>query len=850
MLTTGGGGGPIAGSTAGPHNGSKVPSLLNPYGVSPSASGPGAMVEDSSLLPSSSGINPNYSYDVRKSSIIDTNTLVGHSSLSSLNSFNIGRPMSDMRTTALSPTMSDAASSPTALRPTHTLGTSLHGSISGPSGSAHPTAVDNGIHTNPVANNPTRTNTNGTPAAANGDNASSNPAELLDLYPATVDGGADLISWLFSDTMMSNAKDPILSPTFYSFDSPMSLHSLLSPPSPQDEVTMSEAKRLELMTVIPTLESHEDAGLPSLQRFLAKYWSFVHPQYPILHKPSFQADNCPPGLLWALILTGAVMAKAHDIAGRIAEPLRWHLFGCPEFHPPTKLWVIQSLVLLELYEKTMSNRKNHERAHIHHATTLQLLRRGTVLRGLDSTKESDPWKRWIELESAKRAALMAFVLDVFDATMFGHSMVMSIHEIRLSLPCSESLWAEFPGDKAIPRQQNPPVILALKSLFNHTHVDTGPFGRRVLLAGLLCIANQMQQRDLQVRSLGWGQFKEKWQDVLGSAYDFWKLDYDQILSDDFPNEMMGPNGEGDGKDDNGDATKSVTSGSQSRHLDVLELTGCTSAFYHLGHMGLALSFLDLQIVAGCPSTLNQPIRQIDYENSLRKVNEWSTTMYCKRALWHCVQFLKEMYIEQKPTDADAPSLYFAKCHCPVPDLKEDGTKDSSSTRRESKSERTPRPSGYDASKDPVGKRPNAIYTAALMLWVYGYTINGPENDALVNAEPTMVQGANSEEGDSDRKDYRCSVAQEYADAVEADYAHVPSKEEGHDYILRLSKYSPQDITNASDKHHTVGLLRLVVDSIRGHHAELVQEGRRLLIHCIDRSLGRDKVRCDYMFGRL
>lgn len=41
----------------------------------------------------------------------------------------------------------------------------------------------------------------------------------------------------------------------------------------------------------------------------------------------------------------------------VAEPLRWILFGSPDFDPPAKLWVIQALLLLEMFEKTMTNRK-------------------------------------------------------------------------------------------------------------------------------------------------------------------------------------------------------------------------------------------------------------------------------------------------------------------------------------------------------------------------------------------------------------------------------------------------------------------------------------------------------------
>lgn len=690
---------------------------------------------------------------------------------------------------------------------------------------------------------------------------------------------SDLISWLFSDTVLAtDTKDPLqMSPSFYSFDSPMSLHSLLSPPevTQEDSATITEHKRRELMSYIPNVEGHHDAQLTDLQKYLAKYWACIHPQYPILHKPTFDVHKCPTGLLWTMILVGSAIDKSYDLASKIAEPLRWLIFGSPDFHPPTKLWIIQALVLLELYEKTMSNRKAHERAHIHHATTLQLLRRGSVLRGIESPKELDPWNRWIETEAAKRAALMAFVLDVFDATMFGHSMVMAVHEIRLSLPCPENIWAEFPGDKGIPRLQNTPFLVALKKLLNHTHVDTGPFGRRVLLAGLLCLQHQMQQRDLQICSVGLGQFKETWREVLGPAYNFWKYDYDNSLPgghSDVPGEMV----------------------PHSNYSYAMELQGCTSSFYHLAHMTLFITFLDVQAYAGCPATLNQTIRQVDHENSVRKVNEWAVSVYGRQAYWHAIQFLREMYLTEQ--NKETQSLYFATCNCPNPsddpeheheheneqqqqqqhhhEDKETNNKSNNNNntnkqtnntnntaKKRGKTKKQPKVPlkdmirlDYNAFNDPVGKRPNAVYLCSLIVWAFGYCLEGPEttvlSDTMSGIERDLRNSGNSNDEqltNGDLKPDRLSP-EEAIQIIESDTNHIPSAEDGYEFLHRMSQYEPNEISSATGKNQTVGLIRMVNQSIKHHHAELVQEGRRLLVHCIDRSLGRNKVRCEYMYG--
>src|ERR1700677_3047022 len=78
----------------------------------------------------------------------------------------------------------------------------------------------------------------------------------------------------------------------------------------------------------------------------------------------------------------------HDVTQNCAElsnflacHLRWEIFSDYHFRPPAKLWVFQALLLLEIFEKMYSTRPLHERAHIHHATTLTLMRRGSSLIG-------------------------------------------------------------------------------------------------------------------------------------------------------------------------------------------------------------------------------------------------------------------------------------------------------------------------------------------------------------------------------------------------------------------------------------------------------------------------------------
>ena len=88
--------------------------------------------------------------------------------------------------------------------------------------------------------------------------------------------------------------------------------------------------------------------------------------------------------------------------------MRWLIFSNPDCKPPAKVWVVQSLLLLETFEITSSSRALHERAYLHHGAKIQILRRSPILGG-DPLKDDNEegayilkdelWKKWIEIES-------------------------------------------------------------------------------------------------------------------------------------------------------------------------------------------------------------------------------------------------------------------------------------------------------------------------------------------------------------------------------------------------------------------------------------------------------------------
>lgn len=230
-----------------------------------------------------------------------------------------------------------------------------------------------------------------------------------------------------------------------------------------------------------------------LSYYLYMYWLVFHKQFTIIHKPSFDTKLAPPLLLWLMIIVGSnysspSQSEALAVEGKrspelrfsvyIANPLRYKIFMHPDFRSPVKLWVLQSLNMLEWSEKNFLPRTMHERAHVHHGTTVQLLRRSPLLGGnpasltkkLNSdlvsgsntsageddsdatqheiaansdkdTSDADLFYKWVELELMKRITFMTFYLDIIDYIKFRHNPQVSFYQLQLlNLPCSDELW--------------------------------------------------------------------------------------------------------------------------------------------------------------------------------------------------------------------------------------------------------------------------------------------------------------------------------------------------------------------------------------------------------------------------
>ena len=596
---------------------------------------------------------------------------------------------------------------------------------------------------------------------------------------------------------------------------PMSVTSILDPALPQP--ILSEEKRQQLLDLIvrrfyetdraPVRKQKEaflggDHDEPShvlslrmMQTYIGSYWYHFHPQMPILHKPTFSADNAQNLLLIAVIAIGAsCLDKVHGLpvtkaGAELSNFLAWHLreeiFKDVDFIPPAKLWVFQALLLLEIYEKMYSTRLLHERAHVHHGTTLTLLRRGSSLigrSGLDSppmvkdemtgqtanggqltsaTNTPDQWwNHWIISEATRRVAFAAFIIDSIHATMFGHGATMVAHEMKLPLPCDESLWSATSSAEVGRIEQNlqasgvKPISFfnGLKSTLSGKTVRTNPFGRTALMAGLLSVSWHMNQRDVQVRAIGATALggREKWRSVLTKAFDFWRRDFDQSVG-----KSSGP---------------APTSYQPPGKLDEENIFESRTVLHHLAHMAMHVDIVSCQIFAKAGRLLGRTTLPSDYAIAQRRIKEhWAPKPSARDATFFSLKFLAQVLIPDGASSQHSPT-----------------------------SIRNFGPTGYSARDDFLLNRPWVLYFAALIVWSYGYALDG-----ALASPPDM---STPEQQTSDMRLFLARVG-----GVE----------------------KPDDLETTRDRNACMGMLYILQKMFRDCRWELLHEAANLLGNCID-----------------
>jgi hypothetical protein len=347
-------------------------------------------------------------------------------------------------------------------------------------------------------------------------------------------------------------------------------------------------------------------------------------------------------------------------------------------------------------------------------------------------------------------------MDSIHATMFGHSAVMVAHEMRLPLPCDEALWSATSSSEVGRVEaslhssgiKHTTFLDGLKKTLNGQTVRTNSFGRTILMAGLLSVSWHMNQRDLQVSSLGVSTVlggRDKWRGSLTRAFDFWKQDFDKSLAK--PNDFTSPGGahNNSSSDDNIFESRTV--------------------LHHLAHMAMHVDIVDCQIYAGANRLLGRSITVLDSNGARKRMKEhWAPTARARDATFYALRFLSAVLITEEPSSAGRP---------PVPRF------------------------NYSARNDFLLNRPWVLYFAALIVWSYGFALDGE---------------------------------------VQQPYVLTTYEDKERDMVRFLQRVggvrAPDDLAKMPDRNACLGLLMLLRDMFRKTRWELLHEACNLLTNCM------------------
>lgn len=451
-----------------------------------------------------------------------------------------------------------------------------------------------------------------------------------------------------------------------------------------------------------------------LESCVTAFWSGISSQIPIAHQPTFSANRCQLYLLLSIIALGAAAIVRSQPKGMqddyrafgdfLATNLRWEIFLHSDSEPPVHLWVAQTLIFLEFYEKMFSTRKLHERANIHHASTLTLLRRGSPMVGRtgsetppselptrcmtpvpgydqpESTHHSEAhmwWKRWVSNECMNRVVFAAFQMDTLHACMFGHTADLLPHELRLPLPCDDSLWTAKNGEEvrrlestfAMYRIKPVNFLDGLKRCLHGYEVQTHRLGREILVAGLLSVGWHIQRREknLQfVETVPSAQEQARWRSLLLQAFGHWRRSFDEIVRQNaYLNGLSG----------------NVTTQDASD----------PTVLFHFAHLTMHVDIIDCQILTGTRRLLGRRVSDKDRASTAQRMKVWATSAPSRHAALHAFKLLQVTLC--KNNSGAANTLQGLSCE------------------------------PYSCRNDPFIYRPWILYLAGLTIWAYQYASN-------------------------------------------------------------------------------------------------------------------------------
>lgn len=449
-------------------------------------------------------------------------------------------------------------------------------------------------------------------------------------------------------------------------------HNSQTPSQPEKPLSMlrkpdslpqiSQMAREKLLIVIdtanPNIPDHSE-GSPmrehpllshrSLQTWLDFFFNQFNAAYPLIHMPTFDADEAESLLLLSLILLGATYGdkNAHQLAVCIHDVIRPLIFAHAGFSPRPELWTLQTILLVECFGKSRAGQKQHDFSHLFHGLLINLIRRSdcqSVSQSFHPPPEGsapiildEAWKQWAYSEQKKRLALLCFMWDTQHAVLFCQSLCMSAFELRCAMPCDQSLWesmnaaswaTEYRRSQGLQHASSSvgPMFLSTLKAYLSPNADSGAVSNLnalsliLVLHGIMSIAWDMQRRDQTALGVNSIVGTVSWRHLIGRAYTLWKTDFDKFCEN------------------------SAAAGDADMTAEWKAFAAAYTAIYQAAQALLHMDFLDVQIYAGARHILGRPVQQQDYIRSSRIVKRWAAKdkYHAATAAWHAASMLRDV----------------------------------------------------------------------------------------------------------------------------------------------------------------------------------------------------------------
>ncbi|KAE8449879.1 hypothetical protein EG329_007356 [Mollisiaceae sp. DMI_Dod_QoI] len=394
--------------------------------------------------------------------------------------------------------------------------------------------------------------------------------------------------------------------------------------------------------------AHELLRLSALQEYCDLYFKKFNAAYPLLHQATFEPSHVDPLLLTSVLLLGATYSDkdSHLFAICIHDIMRAQIFGSLSFNTRPKLWMLQTILLVECFGKSRAGQLQHDMSHLFHGLLINLIRRSDCQSArcvtFDDNDGVDIDRRWraeVDAEQKRRLALLCFMWDTQHAVLFSQSLCMNAAELNLTLPWNEALWeAETPEEwQSVNSTEKPQLqyLAVLKTYFvpgpESRTLSLNALSRVLMLHGIMSVAWDLNRRDQTSLGLVATGKDEPWQSRIARSYDTWKTDFEAYSK----------------------ATMLSLDDNEQEKEEFQRFCVATLAVYHASHIILQVEINDLQIFAGASHIIGRPVTKVDRERSKARIERWAkhSSISAARAGSHAARILRDGIRKLKDWDA-------------------------------------------------------------------------------------------------------------------------------------------------------------------------------------------------------